>query len=157
MDNAAVKLKQSQSQSRSTTYLLAQTTNIIRNSWIDPALKEHGLTSLQYTVLSVIRRYSGLSSAELSRHFFVTPQTMGPILTQLDKRGLILREPNTENRRLLAISLTAKGKRLQETCKHVIADIEHEIFGELDADTLQIFRDTLQRVYRRAQDSHRPG
>ncbi|WP_302140539.1 MarR family winged helix-turn-helix transcriptional regulator [Halomonas alkalicola] len=154
MDNAAVKLKHSQS--RSTTYLLAQTTNIIRNSWIDPALKEHGLTSLQYTVLSVIKRYSGLSSAELSRHFFVTPQTMGPILTQLEKRGLILREPNAENRRLLAISLTAEGGRLLETCNHVIADIEQQIFGELDADTLQVFRDTLQRIYRRAQDSHRP-
>ncbi len=154
MDNAAVKLKHSPS--RNTTYLLAQTTNIIRNSWIDPALKQHGLTSLQYTVLSVIKRYSGLSSAELSRHFFVTPQTMGPILTQLDKRGLILREANAENRRLLAITLTEKGNHLLETCNHVIAEIEQEIFGELDKETLQHFRETLQRIYRRAQDNHRP-
>ncbi|MBB3191951.1 MarR family winged helix-turn-helix transcriptional regulator [Halomonas cerina] len=154
MDNTAVKLKHGPA--RNTTYLLAQTTNIIRNSWIDPALKQHGLTSLQYTVLSVIKRYSGLSSAELSRHFFVTPQTMGPILTQLEKRGLIVREPNTENRRLLAISLTDEGGRHLETCNHVIADIEQEIFGELDDDTLQHFRETLQRIYRRAQDNHRP-
>jgi DNA-binding MarR family transcriptional regulator len=130
MDNTAVKLKHSSV--RSTTYLLAQTTNIIRNSKIDPALKQHGLTSLQYTVLSVINRYSGLSSTELSRHFFVTPQTMGPILSQLDKRGLILREANAENRRLLAISLTAEGCQLLDTCNHVIADIEREIFGEFD-------------------------
>ncbi|WP_416139341.1 MarR family winged helix-turn-helix transcriptional regulator [Halomonas sp. HK25] len=151
---AAVKLKHSPS--RNTTYLLAQTTNIIRNSWIDPALKQHGLTSLQYTVLSVIKRYSGLSSAELSRHFFVTPQTMGPILTQLDKRGLILREANAENRRLLAISLTEQGSRLLQTCNEVITDIENEIFSELNEETLQHFRETLQRIYRRAQDNHRP-
>lgn len=107
-------------------------------------------------MLSVIKRYSGLSSAELSRHFFVTPQTMGPILTQLDKRGLILREANAENRRLLAINLTEKGNHLLETCNHVIAEIEQEIFGELDKETLQHFRETLQRIYRRAQDNHRP-
>lgn len=154
MKNAVVKLKHSPR--RNTTYLLAQTTNIIRNSWIDPALKKHDLTSLQYTVLSVIKRYSGLSSAELSRHFFVTPQTIGPILTQLDKRGLILREANPENRRLLAISLTEKGNLLLQTCNDVIVNIENEIFSELDEDTLQHFRETLQRIYRSAQGKHSP-
>lgn len=154
MENAAAALQPGKA--RNTTYLLAQTSNLIRNAWIDPALKEHGITSLQYTVLSVIRRYSGLSSAELSRRFFVAPQTMGPILTQLEKRGLILRKENPENRRLLAISLTPEGETLLTECHRLIDGIEREIFGELDDATLQHFRETLHRIYRRAQDNHRP-
>lgn len=151
MDNTATAMQPSRA--RNTTYLLAQTSNLIRNAWIDPALKEHGITSLQYTVLSVINRYSGLSSAELSRRFFVAPQTMGPILTQLEKRGLIVRKENPENRRLLAISLTPRGEAVLTDSNRIIEGIELEIFGELDDTTLKQFREALQRIYRRAQDA----
>lgn len=54
------------------------------------------------------------------------------------------------------ISLTEKGNLLLQTCNDVIANIENEIFSEFDEDTLQHFRETLQRIYRRIQGKYSP-
>src|SRR3954462_11866600 len=40
------------------------------------ALAPQNVTALQFTILSTLHRCEGLSSAELSRRFKVTPQTM---------------------------------------------------------------------------------
>lgn len=140
---------------RSTTYLLAQVSNLIRTSWIDPALKKYGITSLQYTILAVINRYSGLSSAELSRHFFVTPQTMGPILAQLEKRNLLVRDENQENRRLLSISLTPAGKSLLVKCNEEIQEIESIIFREFNEKSLDDLRGYMKGLYARCKEQRR--
>lgn len=137
---------------RGTTYLLAQATLSIRNTLIDPALKEFSLTSLQYTILSVINRRSGLSSAELARQFFVTPQTIGPILSQLEKRDLISRKENPENRRLLAVSLTPAGEELLKKCDRRIQQIENTIFGDFDEQSVAELRTMLRAIYRKSRD-----
>lgn len=142
--------QKSSRKTRSTVYLIAQAASTIRNAWIDPTLKEYGLTSLQYTILSVINRRSGLSSAELSRLFFVTPQTIGPILTQLEKRDLLVREENPGNRRLLAIKLTELGRQYLESSDLKIEKIERTIFGDMSEAELQRFRQTLLAVTQRS-------
>jgi DNA-binding MarR family transcriptional regulator len=122
---------------------------MIRNVWIDPVLKQHGITSAQYTLLSVVKQNPGQSSADLSRQFFVTPQTMGPILTQLEKKGLILRKENPENRRLLSVEITEFGLEVLDFCNHYMDRMEKELFKGLDADELNSLRETLSKIYKK--------
>jgi DNA-binding MarR family transcriptional regulator len=105
--------------------------------------------------LAVVNRYSGLSSAELARHFFVTPQTIGPILAQLEKRDLLVREENPENRRLLSISLTAAGHALLLKCNAEIQDIESIIFRDFSDDSLEELRGYLKGLYARCREQRR--
>ena len=52
----------------------------------------NGLTTLQYTTLSVLgRRRDGLSNAQLARRSFMTPQAMGEVIEALEAAGFIKR------------------------------------------------------------------
>ncbi|MEO6087476.1 MAG: MarR family transcriptional regulator, partial [Umezawaea sp.] len=58
---------------------------------LDEVLKPLGVTSSQYTALTVLDRRDGLTSAELARNSFVTPQAMADLVVALERRGLIVR------------------------------------------------------------------
>ncbi|NBA96036.1 MarR family winged helix-turn-helix transcriptional regulator [Pseudomonas sp. R5(2019)] len=131
---------------QTTMYIMAQAFHALRALWIEPALKEKNITSLQFTLLAVVARHSGLSSADLSRRFYVTPQTMGQVLTALESRGLLIRAENPENRRLLSMSLTAEGHALVESCQADMQLIEEQVFGGLSEKELEKFRGTLHKV-----------
>src|SRR3954447_19312066 len=79
---------------------------------LDELLRPSGTTVLQYTALTVLDRRDGLTTAELARNSFVTPQAMGELVTSLERRALIDRRPDPGNRRRLLISLTPAGAEL---------------------------------------------
>ena len=56
---------------------------------LDELLRPSGITALQYTALTVLARRAGLTSAELARNAFVTPQSMGDLVTALERRQLV--------------------------------------------------------------------
>ncbi|RJG22075.1 MarR family winged helix-turn-helix transcriptional regulator [Massilia cavernae] len=134
-----------QSGTARTSYLLAQCFHALR-SLIEPALKSFNITPLQYTILSVALHTSKLSSAKLSRRFYITPQSMGQMLGGLEERGLVRREQDPANRRILLVSLTEEGCALAKRCAEQIERIEREAFGEFHPDDIEQFRESLRRL-----------
>jgi len=111
-------------------YLVARVFHALRATRLEPALKKAGITPLQFTIMTVVERHPGLSSAELSRRFYVSAQTMGQVLGNLENRGLLDRREDVDNRRILRVSLTDKGARLVRECDAYMDIIESEIFGD---------------------------
>jgi DNA-binding MarR family transcriptional regulator len=109
-------------------YFLNQANHAVRNR-LESALASLQMTGIQYTVLSVIGSREGLSSAELSRRFFVTPQTMNELIAGLQHRGLILRKEDPANRRILRMRLTAKGLKMVAACDVLADQVETEVFS----------------------------
>ena len=66
---------------------------------MDRALVELNLTTPQYSVLSELHEFPGLSNADLARKSFVTPQTMNLIVQNLEARELIGRSTVHEPRK----------------------------------------------------------
>jgi len=111
-------------------YLVARVFHALRATRLEPALKDAGITPLQFTIMSVVERHPRLSSAELSRRFYVSAQTMGQVLGNLENRGLLHRREDNDNRRILRVSLTSKGSKLVRECDLKMETIEAEIFGD---------------------------
>ena len=111
-------------------YLLNYLNMIVRRR-LDERLRTHDLGGLQYTILSLVRDREGISSAELSRRFFVTPQTMNETVAGLERRGLIIRFESAANRRILEAHVTEAGRTLLQTCDHIADEVEHDAFGAL--------------------------
>lgn len=128
-----------------TSYLLAQCFHSLR-SMIEPALKVYNITPLQYTILSVALHTNKLSSAKLSRRFYITPQSMGQMLGGLEERGLIRREHDPANRRILLVSLTEEGAALAKLCATEIDRIERQAFSDFRHDDIEQFRESLRRL-----------
>jgi DNA-binding MarR family transcriptional regulator len=112
-------------------YLLKQVEQAIR-AHLDDLLRPLGLTTHQYTALSVLQRYDDLTSAELARHSFVRPQTMHEMITSLDQRGFINRQRDPNNRRTLLIRLTPKGHTMLETYDQHVQHLQDQMLATLN-------------------------
>jgi DNA-binding MarR family transcriptional regulator len=123
-------------------YLVKQVEQAIR-AHLDNLLRPLGLTTLQYTALSVLERRDGLTSAELARRSFVRPQTMHEMITALDDRGFIERRRDPQNRRVLLISLTPLGREMLETYDQEVQQLEQRMVAELSQHRRSELADAL--------------
>jgi DNA-binding MarR family transcriptional regulator len=114
------------------SYVVARLDRAIRRE-IEQRTKEHGLTLPQYTALSILRRQAGLSNAQLARRSYVRPQSMNQVIVQLERSGLIEREPDANHRRVLRTSLTAEGKKVLAACDRDVAEMEAVMLADLSA------------------------
>lgn len=137
-------------------YFLNQANHAVRNR-LEAALTHFQMTGIQYTVLSVIGSRDGLSSAELSRRFFVTPQTMNELIGGLQRRNLILRKEDPANRRILRMSLTAEGKRMIRSCDAAADAVERDVFSFLPQEDYQKLRDLCRTVARNLRERDETG
>jgi DNA-binding MarR family transcriptional regulator len=129
----------------STIYLVSQVHYALRTR-AEVVLKPYAVTGLQFTVLSVVARHNGLSSADLSRRFYVTPQAMGQLLAGLEHRALLKRVEDAKNRRVLRISLTPAGRKLVKAGAAEIRKLEAKTLASLGEGPLQEFRSMLHTL-----------
>lgn len=126
-----------------TLYLVKRLELAIR-ARMDEELRPLGLTTPQFTALTVLRHRDGLSSAQLARRSFVTPQTMNEMVRALERNGHLERHRDPANRRVLLIALTPSGRDLLERCDPLISAIEAEMLGAIPSVQHGLFRQSLE-------------
>jgi DNA-binding MarR family transcriptional regulator len=105
------------------------------------------ITLSQFIVLNFVKdNQSDLSSAQLSRRFKMTPQSMNETITSLQKKELILKNADSENRRILRISLTEKGVNVLNDCNVAIDEVETNLFSVISDSELDTLRTLVGRV-----------
>ena len=96
----------------------------------------YGLTTLQFTTLSILSRHGApLSTSQLARRAFMTPQSMSEVTHALERKGLIKRNPDPNHRRTLPATLTAKGRGVLVACEEAVSQFEDSMlegFSEKD-------------------------
>jgi len=108
---------------------------------LDVICRDYGVTATQYVSLSVLGVHPGMSSAQLSLRSFVTPQSANQMVAALQREGYIERSPDEKNRRILRISLTAKGRRLLERIDNRASAYETQMLSRLsDEEQLELRR-----------------
>jgi DNA-binding MarR family transcriptional regulator len=110
---------------------------------LDAVLAGYALTTPEYTALSVLHERDGLSSAQLARRTFVTPQAMNQLVISLERRGLIARRPDAEHRAVLKTSLTRAGRALVERADRATRAIEERLLSGLSSAQVSGLRDAL--------------
>jgi DNA-binding MarR family transcriptional regulator len=111
------------------------------------------MTGIKYTVLAIIGSGENVSSAELSRRFFVTPQTMNEIVGELVQRGFVMRREDANTKRILRLTLTLPGRRLLEKCERIADEIEEEILGQFSSGKLSDLRVLLKALLSDLRDN----
>jgi len=121
------------------TYLVKRLESAVRRS-LDAEVQAQGLTTPQYAALSVLRGHPGLSSAQLARRSFVTPQSMHVMVGAFLRDGLIERRADPDNQRVLRNYLTEAGDAVLSRADEGAARIEEQMLAgldERDADRLR--------------------
>src|SRR5262245_3567051 len=82
---------------------------------VDTALSRHNLSLGQFDILATLRRHGprgGLTPSQLLGSVVLSSGGMTARLDKLEEAGLILRSPDADDRRMVVIELTPKGKRV---------------------------------------------
>ena len=112
---------------------------------MDATLRDLDVTTPQYAVLSFLVESPGLSSAQLARRAFVTPQTMNRIVANLDAAGLVERGPHAELGRVLETSISKRGRSLLAECQQRIDDVEAGMVADLTLAERRQLANLLER------------
>jgi DNA-binding MarR family transcriptional regulator len=83
------------------------------------AEKETGLTGPQLWAIKTIAQEAPIMVSEIARHMYLHPATVVGILDRLEKQGLAVRIRSTEDRRVVRVELTGKGRALVKKAPEV--------------------------------------
>lgn len=112
------------------TYLVKRLEMAVR-ARMEEVLRPLGVTLHQYTLLSILERREGLSSAQLARRTYVTPQAMHQLVATMERDGFIERRPDQAHRRILRAWLTGHGAEVLLSCHRVVDGLEERMLSAL--------------------------
>jgi DNA-binding MarR family transcriptional regulator len=131
-------------------YLLRQAWQAFRGA-MDATLREHGLSSPQYAVLSVLALDPGSSAADLARACNTTPQAMNGVLATLGRAGLVERRPHPTHGRIVQLTLSEEGARRVEAATPAVRGLEDAIETDLSPDEVAAVKAWLVASAQRLQ------
>lgn len=79
-----------------------------------PVLAEFGLTYPQYLVLLALWERDGQTVGELGKVLVLETNTLTPLLKRMEVAGLVQRRRSVQDERRVAVTLTEKGKCLED-------------------------------------------
>ena len=85
-----------------------------------------------------------MSSAQLARRSFVSPQAANEMVTTLERRASSGGSCDSEGGRALSIHLTALGERTLAQCDEQVDVLETQLFGEVSRKEETQFRQMLR-------------
>ena len=107
------------------TLYLIKRAEIEVTSRMSKALEPYDITPIQFTVLYFVDYDKrDLSSAQLSRRFSMTPQSMNELVAVLERKKLLKKTTDPSHKRILRIALTSKGKQILRDCNTTLDSVE---------------------------------
>jgi MarR family transcriptional regulator, organic hydroperoxide resistance regulator len=104
------------------------------------------LTPAQYHLLLALSDEPGLGVGEMAAAAGCTSPTATRILDGLERDGVIVREPSTEDRRRTIVSLTTEGKRLLAAQRRKHQQKKQRLYDQLSPAERRQTEDLLHRL-----------
>ena len=83
-------------------------------------LKSSGLNYLQLHVLEKVYKEEGLRTLDISRAMEISPSTLIGVLDELESKGLIMRDRQKDDKRVVVVTATEEGKH--KVLQHIKED-----------------------------------
>ena len=97
-------------------------------------------------ILPLLRMSAGISQQALSARLQIHPSRLVAILDNLEKRRLIERKPNLDDRRLYSLHLTKDGVEILERIGKVAREHQDALLAALNSDERGSLTALLQKI-----------
>ena len=112
------------------------------------ALESHGITPAQFELLSAIERVEGTGGgcSELGRQMAAPGPDVTRMVDRLYAAGLVARERDGKDRRVVHAVMTEKGRELLQAVAPVVAAAEELIFAGVSDEELEQLSELLTTI-----------
>jgi MarR family transcriptional regulator, transcriptional regulator for hemolysin len=119
--------------------------NIIR--YLSVNIKNYDITPEQWTVLKRLSENAGINQKELANKAEKDQPTVTRILDILERKELVIKKKNEEDRRSFILFITDKGTALIEELTPVIEALwEENILAGITKEDLDVYRSVLLKM-----------
>jgi DNA-binding MarR family transcriptional regulator len=130
-------------------------------------LKPHGISPTQYNALRILRGAGagcregghaadpaarGIACREIGDRMITRDPDMTRLLDRLEHGGLIVRERDRKDRRMISTRITDAGLELLRTLDQPVLDLHHKQLGHLGEKRLNDLLETLEGVRHKCAD-----
>ena len=118
---------------------------------VEQLLKTHGLTAAQYNVLRILRgaEPDGLACSNISERMISHDPDMTRLLDRMEKRALITRQRQKDDRRVVKTRITPVGLDVLKGLDEPIREVHKRQFQHISAARLKTLAELLDQVLRR--------
>jgi DNA-binding MarR family transcriptional regulator len=135
--------------------LFTQAAKLFREA-ADEAMSRYGVRVGQHIVLSVLWDTDGLAPGEIARRIGVATPTVVNTATRMEEAGLVTREPDPADARLVRLYLTARGLSAREPVREARAALEQHATATLTAAERDHLRSALVKIIAQLQSAGAP-
>lgn len=106
----------------------------------------YGITGPQLWVLKTVFKDGGLPLGELSQKMYLHPSTITGVVNRLEKKGYVSRDRDQEDRRVVMVQLTPKGKRLVKRAPNPVQGKMIHGLRQMKKEKLDFIHESVQTL-----------
>ena len=132
-------------------YLLRRTLNLLQPR-MEALFVDHEFTFVQWCVLMQLRDGLANRAADISRNLNHDSGALTRIIDQLEARGMLERTRSQEDRRMVELALTERGRSALDGLIPHVVDQVNDLFGEFSRQEIETLVTLLNRMIGKLQD-----
>jgi DNA-binding MarR family transcriptional regulator len=109
-------------------------------------LDPHGLTPFHWLVLCCLWEQDGLPTSHLGDRLCQVGGTLTGVIDRMEERGLVRRERDPQDRRVLRIWLTDSGRQFEKILPSLSAELRERALKGLSQAERQLFSEWIDRM-----------
>ena len=110
-------------------------------------LAEYGITSSQYAVLELLWKSNGISLSDLGKALYFDNPTITGIINRMARAKLVRRTRNRNDRRVIKVYLTPKGRELQSILPKLADAVNKQAVENFQKDEKDAILDLARRIH----------
>lgn len=118
---------------------------------------QYGITSEQWSLLKRLEEQDGVSIKDLTYRVEKDQGNVTRILDVLEKRELVKRTPNPDDKRSSLVFLTEEGKGLMENLIPIDEELQEVILNGVSKEELTLFKKIISKINDNVKKEIRDG
>ena len=114
--------------------------------YLNGKLSEYDVTPSQYGVLSCLWQREFATPKQISEILCLETSTISGVLDRMQKKGLIDRVINRNDRREVRVVPTEKGKALEEPISKIIDEVNEEVLKCFTDEEVALLKNQLRTI-----------
>jgi DNA-binding MarR family transcriptional regulator len=113
---------------------------------VDVEMARFGLTSAQWPILRLVATGATPTAADLCRQLNYDTGSMTRMLSRLERKGVIVRKPSADDRRVVRLHITAAGRKLYPKLRDAVIRVLNHLTADFTADEVHVLGGLLRRM-----------